>query len=563
MDFIYRLQLLAEHLPSLAIRLRHRQYLEEDRSFSCVEQFDFKDYNILYIYGLNCFRSLLPYLEKLKKNQKIVFIDDDEKNFVFFLQDSQSKLFLESPQVHFFSFTYKYEINCLAKQLAWDFCFQSVYFYAVPSKKEYTEMLKERIYYENVSKNISVYTVLDPDFEYFSAPLHNLKSLKIAKNGHQLETAFRGIPAVICGAGPSLKQIKSKLPKLLKHTLVIGVGAGINCLNRWNLQPHFGVALDPDEIQEDYILARKDFELPYLYRYSFYERALKHIHGPKLYIKGTSNQEMIDEIDTDLGLEEKSLAGGFSTTTFAARLAVLWGCSPIILLGIDLAYEEEHKYADHVSTLAPDKNSEISDPGIHWNTLIQDVDKNGKACSTTWGWKSEALWFEDFILKNPAIEWINASEGGLSIKGMKECSIDTLQFRDRPYRDLVHSRQTSCQSLKFRYDKLEQTICSWIEEAKTCLELIENYLDHLSEIGRNKGILQFIQFELEENKVFKYFLKLKSKVFRQLVKNSGEELTDLEKSLKNALYLRKSCIKLIELLELQLPIAKNQMCSKS
>jgi hypothetical protein len=518
--FTNSIKQLEKQLPQLATYLRHHWRKSTLVFTETTLYFSFDNYTVLYVHGLSEFIAFEKYIDK----HTLVFIEEETDWWLAFLQHPKSKKFLDSKNVYFKTFV---DPNKFAEQLSWEFLFESVYFYKSLNKKPF---LKEIVYYENLSNNISSYSFLKNDFDFFC----NYKYLDQAINGLQLN--LTGVPVIICGAGPSLEKIKDKLPYLLQNYFVIAAGASVNILNHWGFSPHLAVAIDPSIRQEEYFLKRKDFVTPYAYRHRLYSKALSLIHGPKLYIKGISDQPIVEAIDEDLGIKEKTLSGGFSSVTFATRLAHYFNCSSILFLGVDLSYKKEKKYASKVLEKDLTLATETEELGVHWDGRVEDVDQYGNPITTSWRWKAEARWLSIFADSYPEILWHNGSEGGVNIPGISNESVFNKGVQ-RPYHDLIHSSIQLCHPLN---TNISSVFSLWIEETERCISLLDRLLESMG----NLEDYTLFEVELEENRVYQSFLLLKKMVYSKVLEKETCILGKNENNYRIYLYLLESCIEL-------------------
>ena len=100
----------------------------------------------------------------------------------------------------------------------------------------------------------------------FGVPLmtnvfENLHMKGEVKRADHLEGAFRGVPAIICGAGPSLSESIDALKELKDRALIIGGGSALAPLSRHHIPIHFSAALDPDPPTERFY-RQNHFETP-------------------------------------------------------------------------------------------------------------------------------------------------------------------------------------------------------------------------------------------------------------------------------------------------------------
>ena len=161
--------------------------------------------------------------------------------------------------------------------------------------------------------------------------------------GNRLFGQFQNIPAIICGAGPSLAHSLPQLETLKDRALIFAGGTAMNAVNTTGLIPHFGVGVDPNAAQFTRLIMNQAFETPYFYRNRMYHDALNLIQGDRLYVAGSS-QPILHWIEERLGLIDEDIDTGYNVINFSLAIAAAMGCNPIVFVGVDLAYTDGLSY---------------------------------------------------------------------------------------------------------------------------------------------------------------------------------------------------------------------------
>lgn len=223
---------------------------------------------------------------------------------------------------------------------------------------------------------------------------------------------FNGVPAVIVSAGPSLAKNIHLLKKLKEKAVIICAGTSIRAMQKYGVTPHFIVAFDGAYCNEEIYSNLKLDDICLIYSYRFNYRALQLFTGKKVYMK----------LDTDTfsdylslkcgGYDFGTIRSGFSVAHSALDIAIKMGCGPVILIGQDLAYTGNQKYAENLHMTTVDSNNLPPE-------AFYTKDINGKDIVTDRKLDSMRLLFELMVAeyyKEKAI--INATEGGQPIKGV-------------------------------------------------------------------------------------------------------------------------------------------------
>ena len=130
-----------------------------------------------------------------------------------------------------------------------------------------------------------------------------------AYNGNGLFECFKDVPAIICGAGPSLDKNIDLLARLKDKALIFAGSTALNALIGKKILPHFGAAIDPHIHQYSRVAAAEPFPYPFFYRNRLYHEALLAISGPRLYLTGDGGYATGNWFEKMLDIEGEDLEG--------------------------------------------------------------------------------------------------------------------------------------------------------------------------------------------------------------------------------------------------------------
>ncbi len=244
---------------------------------------------------------------------------------------------------------------------------------------------------------------------------------------------FKGIPAILCGAGPSLSQQIPLLRQIQDRALIVAGGSSFPALTSKGLVPHFacGIAHEEDEVER--FFHAKGYEVPLLYTIRLYEKALQMIHGPKFYVPTGHFLEQLSFIEGGEGI-----FGEVSVTYTLAQILRLMGCDPILLVGVDLGYTDQERYAEGVYSTSP-----LNGLAHHWAF-------EARALATLRG-----------------ATYLNANRGGREIKGMPCITLENHHFGPtKDLRGLVHQKIQQCPpcpSLKPALDQVGGSLARYLK----------------------------------------------------------------------------------------------------
>lgn len=250
---------------------------------------------------------------------------------------------------------------------------------------------------------------------------------------------FARRPAIIVSAGPSLDKNIHLLEKAKEKSLIIAVGSAISILENRGIKPHFRVAIDPTQENEALFDGIKDDEVPLIYTNHLFYKILPNYHGPKINLCLKSNSLLEQYLYDSAGQERTSLESGFSVANIALNLLLYWKCDPIVFVGQDLAYTEDRLHASG----AWDNDYEQK----FINKMIEKKDIFGNTVYTDKSFDGMRMVFESIIARNSQTQFLNATEGGIAIKGAENFGLENLLNKwgryEPPVEDTVKNILTS------------------------------------------------------------------------------------------------------------------------
>jgi len=178
---------------------------------------------------------------------------------------------------------------------------------------------------------------------YLTNVIRNVPAIASGGDVRALTNAFKGIPAVIAAAGPSLDAAMPELQRMAGRGLLIAVDTALRPMLDAGINPQLVTALDPSllnarhfqmlaECPDTWLVAESALDrsaaAPFDQR-TFWLRVAKHHPWPWLNACGVE----VGQID----VWGSVLTGAFS-------LAYVAGCDPIIFVGADLAFTGGRPY---------------------------------------------------------------------------------------------------------------------------------------------------------------------------------------------------------------------------
>lgn len=362
----------------------------------------------------------------LDSMRALVFLEDDLSVWRRFLECDLAAEILQDPQVH---------LRVLAQDGHWERQLARIatYFSQLPAvilplpdyeraRPDQWRHLFDQLSELHLSRSLVASQQLNLNRTIYRNFYTNISQMAGVIEARGVEKRFCKVPALICGAGPSLQRAISKLPHLADRLLVVGAGSALTALTQAGIQPHLGAGLCPEGSEAHRLWHAQGYEVPFLFRSRIDSQALFYVHGPHLYLNGCAGAwKTAHWLEEQLGLKGEGVDEGPSVTYLATQLLLLLGCDPIIYVGVDLALEGEKGYAEGVL-----HGSEP--PPIEWDR-VERRDIHGNVVETYWKWIWEANVLGALIHQMGETTFINASDSGIGIPGALHMTLDQVEER--------------------------------------------------------------------------------------------------------------------------------------
>ncbi len=322
--------------------------------------------------------------------------------------------------------------------------------------------------------------------------LTNLFYLQEALPAPALAGSMKGVPAVICGAGPSLEENLPLLGALAKNALILAGGSALNALSCAGVIPHFAAAIDPHP-PEHLFQQQTIQEVPFLYQNRVSHGLLTSSQGPKIWLPDGLSYPIEQWFLRQMKIEANPLSTGWNVATCCLGFAALLGCSPIVLVGVDLAILGDKEYAPGVD-MPKDRHRVIS----------------ARAVETKKDFLLAADWLADFSAQHPDLRFINTSSKGLRIEGIEVLPLhviaDSWDQRAVDLQGKIHAAIHKVQPLLSCADPVHTALAEWKKTLFLARQCVDNMLDLMRrdypEDPKMRGEYILSEVELEEQPVY-------------------------------------------------------------
>ncbi len=334
---------------------------------------------------------------------------------------------------------------------------------------------------ENVSKNLALY-VATPCIS-------------------RLQNRYKGQPAIIVSAGPSLRKNKHLLKDVQDKAVIIAVQTTLQPLLEMGIEPHFVTSLDYHDIS-----TRFWEKLPKTLRTELVAEpkaasAIFDLNPGPLSLLGN---DFAENLLTEMKLNKAKLPSGATVAHLAYYVAEHLGCDPIIFIGQDLGFTDGLCYTPGTSyedVWRPELGRFCTVEMKQWEQIVRDrnilrkvPDQQGRPMYTEERLFTYLQHFErEFAKTNSRI--IDATEGGVLKRGTtpmplsdaiaEHCrgplAISRLEHPGMRW-DQLFECKSSLQNRRQEAEQVEQI-------SRETLPLLEEVRDHLQDQNRvNRAI---------------------------------------------------------------------------
>lgn len=523
----------------------HSQKGASNEAKEWFESLPLKGVPLVCIYGVGLgyyYEAIRGWLKK-DRQRRVVFLEDDLSVIQKLLETNLGTKILMDSQVQLLYFNDSKADEAIFEGLYWNFAMTRL---AVTSLKIYGQKkaasldeLRHKIAYDAAMKNALVDEYMRYGASFYINFYQNILCIDQSYLGNHFFGKFHKVPAIICGAGPSLAKNLLLVKQLLDKAIVFAGGSALNVLNGADFQPHFGAGIDPNPAQYTRLSQNTGYEVPFFYRNRMYHNAFKMIHGPRLYITGSGGYDTAEYFEKKLGIRGgEELDEGHNVVNFCVEVAYEMGCDPLIFVGMDLAFTGMNEYAPGVVENAQVTQSAILDIEDEDSKAIVKNDIYGKPTYTLWKWVAESEWIGEYAKAHPLITMVNCTEGGLGFPGISNQSLketaDVLLTRSYEISNRIHgeiqnsvlptvSSQRIVKAMKELSLSLKRTVEHFsvlIDESKKAIAKIKAEGVNLGQSGR----AALAETELADEIGYKYVVEVFNEVYARLLSGDVHEV---------------------------------------
>lgn len=500
----------------------HSPNLEEElRSWESTLSLD--GIEILYVYGL----GLGAYFERLqgwlssRRGRLLIFLEDDLAVIDAFMKSALAEAFLKSENVLLKYIEDKSRWTEVLEELAISYPTDRIQVSALRSyaqKKGYRYKKIQLALYRNSSAINALLSDVLYSHKLFENLYPNFLKLPHSFFGNRLAGKFQNIPAVICGAGPSLEKVVEELKTMENRALLIAGGSAIRALSHHQIRPHLCMALDPNPEEYERLEHATAFEVPFLYAPRLQKDVFNTCNGPFGYMKSDTGGLSEEWFEKQIDLEADTIGPelgreAFSVTTLALAFAYQLGCNPIVITGVDLAFTGMNRYASGILENVKVEKKALSQDVRATEKLLVRKDRHGKKVHTLVKWLMESECISQFSTAHPETTFINATDGGIGFPKIPYTPFEEVKKihlgASYDLRGMIHAAIQENGFAPEIKEKLERASEQLRESLKRCLKMGEEMLLELSkqQTFKETGKMVILQIDFKEEAAYDCFLK--------------------------------------------------------
>lgn len=465
----------------------------------------FEQTDVLCLFGAEAHEALdlfSSWLEE-KEERRLLLLREGDALF--------ERLSVDHPKVHFISMEADDE---MLKQQLFEFLFQNFSYHSIGGKSSAAAQAFARVESCIQEVNLIASDFRDSGKKILSNYLANFPALKLARKAVALFGRFKGVPAVICGASPSLEKDIETIRAWENRGLILAGGSALNVLSSFGVQPDMIACIDPEPPLERF-LAQTAIEVPFFYQNRVAAEILRQVQGPRFWVPDSGTYPIESWMNEQVGIDEASFDGGWNVSTFLLALAHAFGCSPIILVGMELSSRSERVYAAGV-------DEKIS------GAFIEALDVDGKTVHTKRDWQAAAAWIEEFAMQHKEAEIVNATRGGLPIKGVQRMPLQTafsksgkkmLDIKGRVHAAAIQQPFACLSGAKEVTQTVQESFARCEALACALMTLCEKIYPALPS---EKGEGALLEVELEEEVAYEHFLEPLWQIWKPLFSRDSQ-----------------------------------------
>lgn len=450
----------------------------EKGNFKQRESFPKKvDAEIIFVSGIFELKADFTDFLELNPEIEVVFIVDTLSQLLYFTKQKQDDHF-DHERVHVLWKEDGIDLDSFAEAIASRFPNENAIFLQADETLK-KALLRKLVLEVAIHKELISYPMLCKNL------FRNVYRLSGSFNIGLWKDAFKGTPAIIAGAGPSLSSQKENFENLKDKALLFAGGSTITALDKMGIAPHLAFAIDPNLEEYERLRYSHVSCVPLLYGNRVQKDVFRFFSGSTGYIRTDTGGLFEAYADDKLKVQAHGILSGLSeeamsVTTIALMTAVHLGCSPIYFAGVDLSFKKGKRYSGGILS--------------NWESSIK------KDPTQVVKWMMEKDVIDEVAETHTEIQFYDATGDGTTFKNIPAKKLEEEHFLLRSSLD----GKIENLIIDSKYDVSSGEIRELFDEIEGALEkLIVDTTSYL------KGEIPYslFGFIVEENKAYELFFK--------------------------------------------------------
>lgn len=295
----------------------------------------------------------------------------------------------------------------------------------------------------------------------------------------KIQEKFKGKPAIIVAAGPSLNREIEHLREIKEQgtAYLFSVGSAINTLIKENIYPDAVLSYDPQAHNYRVVEIIKEqgiTSIPLIFGSSVGFETVERYEGPLLHTLISQDTVAPNLLEVrNMGVND---APSIAIVTY--QILSKLQCNPIILVGQNLGFYDQQYYAKGISY--EKRPTELTESDQSETLYVKDV--FGNDIQTNSGFNSMREQLEMYIQATPQIKTINTTYGGAKIEG---AIFEELPFVKQHYlkhrvveKDWYSVKQTlNYETLNTNIEKLNISCADLNKQYMNAFQVLEQIFD--------------------------------------------------------------------------------------
>jgi hypothetical protein len=443
-----------------------------------------------------------------KENRYLFFVEDRELPWNELLATSVCSCIESDPRVKLFFIESPMKQVAVAQEIV-EFFFGLTISWSPSFSYKESEQFFSFLSVFNTLNKAHGYILQEDEKEIHAQNLyHNLMQTDSFVDASRFSHLFTDVPAIICGASPSLAHHFSFLREVQHSSLIFVGGSAMGSFSRNGIPFHMGASVDP-EAPLDRFMQISSFEVPFSYQNLMAKDNLYKVHAPKIWGGPSGSYPLENKVYQELSFSTPPIPW-CTVSSYLLNQALLWGCNPIIFVGMDYCFSEDR----YVKGVSGGEEKERA------HKLIKVQNEAGEEVFTQEDWLVDVRYIEKRIQEHPHRKFFRLGKEGLPIQGAKFLPQEEYHRYVGRQKDLVSLLHQMLQkNVTFMDHEKVKEVFSMLEGSR---QICYSYMEELIQFPEKlKEKLPLLEKEVFYQNCLHFPWNLRKKMFAREVRAQG------------------------------------------